>query len=290
MDLNLVRTFLVVAETQSYTKAADKMNLTQPAISSAIKRLETDYGQALFVKRGRGIELTTKGLQLIPKFQQALDIIDNAMHMREHFNVYCNESLLHCLLPMENIAFTESPPEKHRAFEHLRQQKADLVIDNILTKDNAFVIEEIYKDPVVVICRKAHPRIQNSITKYQFYQEQHVLYSGTWESLRGFEQIAREPVEERKVAVISGSIAGVTMHVSQSDALAFVPFIFAQKWADILDLQILECPIDTDLAPYHLVYHKREARNPAHKALREKIKQALAKFKYPDIKHDESAQ
>lgn len=54
---------------------------------------------------------------------------------------------------------------------------------------------------------------------------------------------------------------------------------FAQKWAEKLDLQVLQCPIKTDLAPYHLVYHKRELNNPAHKALRENIKQKLAKVK-----------
>ena len=112
MDLNLVRTFLVVADHLSYTKAAEQMKLTQPAVSSAIKRLENEYGQTLFVKNGRGIELTTKGYQLIPFFRQALDIIENAMHMREHFNVYCNEAILHCLWPMENITFTESPQDK----------------------------------------------------------------------------------------------------------------------------------------------------------------------------------
>ena len=40
MDLNLIQTFLVVAEFQSYTKAAEQLGLTQPAVSAAIKRLE----------------------------------------------------------------------------------------------------------------------------------------------------------------------------------------------------------------------------------------------------------
>lgn len=279
MDLNLVRTFLVVAENLSYTKAAEQMNLTQPAVSSAIKRLEKEYGQTLFVKNGRGIELTTKGYQLIPFFRQALDIIENAMHMREHFSVYCNEAILHCLWPMDNITFTESPQDKNVLFEHMRQQKADLIIDTILMKDSSFVIEEVHREPLVVVCRKNHPRIRGSITKQEYYQELHVLNSAMWENLRGFEQITQEPIEERKTNIISGSIAGLILHASQSDALAFVNQSFAQKWADKLDLQVLECPIKTDLAPYHLVYHKRELKNPAHKALRENIKQKLANYK-----------
>lgn len=278
MDLNLVRTFLVVAESLSYTKAAEQMNLTQPAISAAIKRLESEYGQTLFVKSGRGIELTTRGHRLVPFFRQALDIIENAMHMREHFNVYCNEALLHSLLPMENITFTESPPDKDMLFEHLRQQKADLGLDIIVTKSNSFIIEEVHREPVVIICRKDHPRIKGTLTKEMFYQEHHVLNSSTWENLRGLEQIAQEPVEERRAYVVSNSIAGLALHVSITDSLAFIPMSFASQWAEKLELQILRCPIKINDAPFQLVYHKRELKNPAHIALRHNIKNKLKTY------------
>ncbi len=280
MDLNLVRTFLVVAENLSYTKAAHQLNITQPAVSSAIKRLEREYGQTLFVKNGRGIELTTKGYQLIPFFRQGLDIIENAMYIREHFNIYCNESILHTLLPMENIKFTESPQDKSSLFDHLRHQKADLIIDTILTKDNSFVIEEVCREPVTVVCRRGHPRIQGELTKEMFYSETHILNSATWENMTGFEQITQEPIEDRKTHVVSSSIAGLALHAAQSDALAFIPKSFALKWSDKLDLQILDCPVKTNLAPYHMMYHKREIQNPAHKALRDNIKDKLSTLKY----------
>ncbi|EKO3411530.1 LysR family transcriptional regulator [Vibrio fluvialis] len=280
MDLNLVRTFLVVAEYQSFTKAAEKLDITQPAVSSAIKRLEKQYGQALFTKQGRGIELTTKGHQLVPSFRQALDIIENAMEMREHFNVYCNESILHCLQPFENVTLSESPVEKHQLFEHLRQQRVDLILDTMLTKENSFVIEEVHREPLALICRIGHPRVQDSLTKEAFYREKHVLYSGLWDNLRGFEQICREPIEEREIDIVSGSIAGMALYVSQSDSLGVISHSFAKKWAKTLNLQVLECPINTAYIPYHLVYHRRELKNPAHKALRDKIKRRLVQFQY----------
>ncbi|MFV0448381.1 MAG: LysR family transcriptional regulator [Vibrio sp.] len=276
MDLNLVRTFLVVAENLSYTKAAEQMHLTQPAVSSAIKRLEKEYGQTLFVKNGRGIELTTRGHQLIPFFRQAINIIESTLQMREHFNVYCTETILYCLLPMKNITLIESPTDKDMLFEHLRQQKADLVLDIMVTKDSSFIIEEIHREPAVMICRKDHPRIQGEISKEMFYQEQHVLNSSTWENLSGFEQLAQEPIEERKISIISGSLAGLALHTLQSDALALISRSFANKWADKLGLQVLPCPIKTNSIPSHLVYHKRELQNPAHKLLRESIKRQLA--------------
>ncbi|TNZ54939.1 LysR family transcriptional regulator, partial [Vibrio parahaemolyticus] len=61
IDLNLIHTFLVVTDTLSYTKAAAQLGVTQPAISASIKRLEEGSKKKLFVKNGRGIELTSTG-------------------------------------------------------------------------------------------------------------------------------------------------------------------------------------------------------------------------------------
>ncbi|MQF74578.1 LysR family transcriptional regulator, partial [Vibrio parahaemolyticus] len=73
IDLNLIHTFLVVTDTLSYTKAAAQLGVTQPAISASIKRLEEASKKKLFVKNGRGIELTSTGQELLPKFYNAIN-------------------------------------------------------------------------------------------------------------------------------------------------------------------------------------------------------------------------
>lgn len=62
MDLNLIQTFLVVAEFQSYTKAAEQLGLTQPAVSAAIKRLEQVVDKQLFVKKRTGNYADIRGV------------------------------------------------------------------------------------------------------------------------------------------------------------------------------------------------------------------------------------
>src|SRR4051794_23347656 len=64
LDLNLLRVFLVVAETGSVTAAASRLYLTQPAISAALKRLTTTVGAPLFARQGRGLVLTARGRRL----------------------------------------------------------------------------------------------------------------------------------------------------------------------------------------------------------------------------------
>ncbi|ELH3112837.1 LysR family transcriptional regulator [Vibrio parahaemolyticus] len=283
MDLNLIQTFLVVAEFQSYTKAAEQLGLTQPAVSAAIKRLEQVVDKQLFVKKGRGITLTSAAYQLLPQFEQAVSIIDNAITEKKHFEVYCSEILLHIMDPIKNTIFYESPPEKYILFELLRQQKADLVIDTVITKDAAFVMEEAYEEKAVIICREQHPRIQGSLSKEQFYDETHCLFSGKWNNISGFEQLAQETILERKVELVTSSLAGMALYVAQRDCLGLVSQSFANKWSKALKLQVLPCPISIRTVPYKFVYHKRELNNPAHIALRERIKTHLTAVHYEPI-------
>jgi len=275
MNLNLIQTFLVVAEYQSYTKAADHLGLTQPAVSAAIKRLEQVVGKQLFVKQGRGIAPTSTAYQLIPQFRQAVSIVDNAISERTIFQVCCSETLLNSLNPIENVVFHESPTEKYLLFEQIRQQKIDLAIDTIITKDAAFVIENAYDEPAMIICRQSHPRIQGALSREDFYRESHCIFSGKWNNTSGFEQLAKEPIKERNVEIVTSSLAGMAMYVAQRDCLGVVSRSFAMKWSKALKLQVLECPIKIDRIPYKFVYHKRDEYNPAHQRLREEIKQQL---------------
>lgn len=283
MDLNLIQTFLVVAELQSYTKAAEQLGLTQPAVSAAIKRLEQVVDKQLFVKKGRGITLTSTAHQLCPQFQQAVSIIDNAISEKNHFEVCCSEILLHSMPAMHNVVFHEAPPEKHLLFEYLRQQKMDLVIDTVMTKDSTFIIEDAFSEEVVVICRENHPRIQGTLSKEQFFKESHCLFSGKWDNATGFELLVKEETQERKIDLVTSSLAGMALYVADRDCLGIVSQSFAKKWSKILNLQVLSCPIPTHTIPYKFVYHKREVNNPAHVALRQKIKEHLV------AKHGEPA-
>ncbi|WP_437631595.1 LysR family transcriptional regulator [Sorangium sp. So ce854] len=77
LDLNLLRVFAVVADTGSVTAAASRLYLTQPAVSAALRRLTAAIGAPLFVRRGRGLELTGRGKRLhaalVPHLQAIVD-------------------------------------------------------------------------------------------------------------------------------------------------------------------------------------------------------------------------
>jgi LysR family transcriptional activator of mexEF-oprN operon len=80
LDLNLLRTFVVVAETGSVTAAAGRLYLTQPAISAALRRLTSAVGAPLFARAGRGLTLTARGRRLFATAQPHLEaLIEGAL-------------------------------------------------------------------------------------------------------------------------------------------------------------------------------------------------------------------
>src|SRR6476661_4546288 len=68
-----IRVFLAVAETRNITRASERLGLTQPSVSVAVKRLEELIGAPLFVREKRGVELTKAGAKLESHFRRILE-------------------------------------------------------------------------------------------------------------------------------------------------------------------------------------------------------------------------
>lgn len=80
--LDHYRIFVEVAERKSLSKAKERLFMSQPAISQAIKQLEESLNQRLFHRASRGVELTTEGKVLYRYLKEALQLIDQGeMHL-----------------------------------------------------------------------------------------------------------------------------------------------------------------------------------------------------------------
>lgn len=73
MELWQLRTFRVVAETLNFTRAAERLNLTQSAVSHQIKALETELGEPLFIRAKRGVKLSQAGKLALEHVERILD-------------------------------------------------------------------------------------------------------------------------------------------------------------------------------------------------------------------------
>ena len=78
IDFELYRIFYVVANHGNITRASEELNISQPAISKAIKNLEEQLGGQLFVRTKRGVVLTEEGQEFYIYIKQAIEYINNA--------------------------------------------------------------------------------------------------------------------------------------------------------------------------------------------------------------------
>ncbi|MFM0183364.1 LysR family transcriptional regulator [Paraburkholderia aspalathi] len=85
-DLNLLRVFLAIWDLRSLTAAGDRLGLTQPAVSHALRRLRNLFEDPLFVRTPNGMVPTDAAFRLYPPLAQAFAIINNAMQQLAKFD------------------------------------------------------------------------------------------------------------------------------------------------------------------------------------------------------------
>lgn len=79
LDIDQLKTFLAIADTGSFTKAAEDVNKTQSAVSMQMKRLEENLGRSLFVRDGRGSRLSRDGERFVEQARKLVAMNDEIM-------------------------------------------------------------------------------------------------------------------------------------------------------------------------------------------------------------------
>ena len=79
IDTALLRTFVAIAESGSFTRGANMVHRTQSAVSMQMKRLETFLGRPLFLRQGRNAKLTREGEELLDSARRVLRLLDDTL-------------------------------------------------------------------------------------------------------------------------------------------------------------------------------------------------------------------
>ncbi len=79
LDTDQLRSFIAIVDSGSFTRAGERVNKTQSAVSMHIRRLEQQLGCALFVRQGRSARLTTEGERLIEFARRMIQVEAGAM-------------------------------------------------------------------------------------------------------------------------------------------------------------------------------------------------------------------
>lgn len=116
LDSDLLRTFVAIADSGSFTRAADVIHRTQSAVSMQVKKLEDIAGQSLFTRSSRGVSLTPAGEDLLGNARRIVRLLDEAGRsldrttLEGEVRVGVPEEYGSALLPRVLARFAESHP------------------------------------------------------------------------------------------------------------------------------------------------------------------------------------
>lgn len=155
--LDRYQVFVIVAETGSLTQAGNRLYLSQPAVSQAMKKLEEEVGSPLLIRGSRGVRLTPEGEVLWHHLREAFDVIEagerhvKAMQQltRGEIRIGASDNLCrHYLLP-RLAQFHEFHPDVHlqvtnrtsmETVELLRQGRVDFGVVNLPIEHNGLIV------------------------------------------------------------------------------------------------------------------------------------------------------
>ncbi|WP_299897032.1 LysR substrate-binding domain-containing protein [uncultured Ruegeria sp.] len=174
LRLRHVRTFLEIARAESVSIAADRINITQPAVSRSLKELEEMLGTQLFDRVGRGLRLNEAGRVFqahasasMVELMRGRDRLAKDGDLTTRLSIGVLPTAATNLLPRAALTFREEMPHVRLhiltgpnwlLFNQLRDGILDLVVGRMPEKDAAtgVTFQQLYIEDVVLVCRPGH--------------------------------------------------------------------------------------------------------------------------------------
>ena len=174
MDFDQLRTFLEVARNKSFSRAGEKLSLTQPAISAKIRALETEVGAQLFDRSGGKVTFTAAGRLFEPFAEHCLDCSQHILMAvgemqrtpRGEVSISANESTCLYVLPQvfsqfkqlySRVGLNIIRADRSRTLEAVLNREVDFGVVALPVKDVRLAAEWLHKDELLLIAAPGHP-------------------------------------------------------------------------------------------------------------------------------------
>lgn len=290
-DFGLLLALDALLEKQNVSAAAEQLGISQPAMSSQLRRLRELFNDPLLTPSGRRLVATSRALALKEELRQQLQKMDALIRSNRSFDPATSRTTFrivatdyaHAILgpALANLVANHAPNCRlaYLAFAPKTLWQG-MVADEV---DLAFVtgmkLQEAKLRPGIeesfcVILRKGHPLGRREMTLEEFCNAEHVLVSPEGGGFSGMtDRILREMGLRRNVAVSLPSFLMAPMLVARTDYLCLLPRRLAELYADELD--IIQPPIKTTTFRVDLLWHSRRQHDPSHIWFRNQVAQLL---------------
>ena len=297
-DLNLLRVFDALIREGSVSAAGNRLGLSQPAVSNALKRLRSLLGDPLFVRTRHGMEPTSFALSLSTPVQDGLSQIraglsqilsfDPAQSDRR-FTLLMNDVGAGSFLPGLLQHLSKAAPHidldvyerDHSEYEDaLDSGSADLAVGRVMLS-STFRSEFLTKSFYVVILRPDHPLLQRRrgvrpfLTPEGYVSAQHVVVSPRGATSNPVERMFAGKRIDRRIVLNVPHATSLMNILPGSDLIATVPdrcvgFLCRDK-----QLTWAKMPIPIEPSLVYQWWHKRQEYDPGHRWLRQVMAETI---------------
>ncbi|WP_206955636.1 LysR substrate-binding domain-containing protein [Trinickia acidisoli] len=280
LDVWLLRVLRTLLTERSVTQTALRLNQTQPAISTALRKLREVLNDPILVRGKSGMVPTEFGASLLGPTQRVLRDVDfvatphgnfDPAATRRTFRIAAPDYLNDFFMPTLIARFREAAPQArleidslNPALDHgaaLEAGELDLVVGNWPKPDARFARSDLFSDTVVCMMRADHPLAREPLTREAYLAAAHLAptpYSGARRNAIEI-GLARAGVARHIVTTLPyfGLVPQVLLH---SDLIFTTTRRFATHYARMLPLAVCDAPIPFPRIKCYQLWHPQPDR------------------------------
>jgi LysR family transcriptional regulator, nod-box dependent transcriptional activator len=298
LDLNLLVAFDALVEERSVSRAADRLNLSQSALSSALSRLREYFDDELLVQVGRRMEPTALGLELAPSIREILHRIRVTIHTRPSFDPTTAERRFRIMTSdyLVEVLLADVLRELAHAAPGIQMQilspnatafalflKGD--IDLIITPEDLTVPDHprstLFEDSYSCLVWSENTAISEPLTLEQYLAMRHVVVHVGFDQPSILERwltqnIANAGAGERRIDVITPSFGVVPHLVIGTQRIATMHTRHARVYEKLLPLRLLPPPPGFPIMREMMQWHRHLDTDPSLRWLTDFLQRAAA--------------
>lgn len=297
LDLNLLRVFDAVMTEQNLTRAANRLAMTQPAVSNAVKRLRDALGDELLIRTAHGVKPTARAESLWPAVRRALADLEEAVAPRSFelakanatFRMAMADATAGLLLPpLVRLIESDAPGIDIRMVPLTTREPRPMLLRGDIdiaigffpgvvaqlqgSTETPIRHERLYAGHYVCVMRKNHPLADKELTIDRYCDANHLLVSFSGRA-RGLVDDALVSLNrERRILLTVNQFFTAGKVVAASDLLMVIPYHLIDATGMSEELIQKKLPFSLPEVHIDMLWHERDARSPGHRWLREQLR------------------
>lgn len=296
-DLNLLLVFHVLYQERNATLAAERMALSQPALSHKLNKLRHQFGDPLFVRAPRGLTPTPRAHEMAPQVQRLVedlqgfyercdgqDFLTRPARLHLYSTDYMEQTLLPRLLPIirsqaPNLVLITHNTRGQLPREALEKGTCDLAIAGFYTDlPDTFHQQRLLSEDFVVLAARSNPRLGAGMSLEAFLACEHLLTTLTGD-LDGLvdRALRAEGRSRRVVAGLSSFLAPARLIRGTDLLLTYLRAVAVEAVERDPQLCIYPMPLALPTIELMQIWHERTHTDPLRKWFRQQVWEVAAK-------------